>query len=64
MVCARDKTQKKSRVKGKTINSTAHRTKIDAETEIFEFRYSNESKENRKKIIDRTQESKLKECAP
>ena len=48
-------------VKGKRTNSTACRTKLGVETELFECWHSTESKEHQKKIIDRIQELK-KEC--
>ena len=47
-------------MKGKRTNSTACRTKIGAESELFEFRFSKESKEGKKKILERIQELKRK----
>ena len=50
--------QKKSCMKGKRINSTVCRTKIGAESELFEFRFSQESPEGKKDILERIKELK------
>ena len=43
----------KNSLKGKRINSTAFRTRTGAESELFEFRKSKESKESKTMIIER-----------
>ena len=48
----------KSSLEGKRINSTAFRTRIGAESELFEFCYSKESKESKILIAERARELK------
>ena len=45
-------------MKGKRINSTVHRTKIGAESELFEHRFSKEYHEGKKNILERIKELK------
>ena len=57
-MCVLQDAQKCHASKENRKNSTTHRAKLGVEIELFECLYSKESKEIRKKIIDRIQELK------
>ena len=54
---------KKSCIKKKRINSTAHRTKIVVEYDLFKFSFSKELKEGKNKVFECIQELKRKNAS-